>query len=84
MTLQEKLAIGSYTDFTIRQQILFNYAITAYSKVPNKLMRSTTEREVGQRLVAELFFSGFMNLLIILTATRQRKKEVGPIMEVGC
>ena len=71
-------------NFTITQEISFNYAITANSEVPNQLMILTTKREVEQKVVAELFFSDFMNLLIILIAPRQREKEIGPIIEVGC
>lgn len=47
-------------------------------------MISTTEREVGQRVMAELFFSSFINLLIILIAPKQREKEIGLQIEVGC
>ena len=53
-------------------------------EVSNKLIISTTERKVGERVVEELFFSGFMNLLIILIAPKQREKEIGLQIEVGC
>ena len=53
----------------------------ANSEVTNKLMISTTEREAEQKVVAELFFSGFMNLLIILITHKQREEEIGPILK---